>query len=184
MARRSIDPRVDKSFWTDQHRKAANLPLAWSLVTQEMRRGASGLWDQVDADSQRHKTLKVGDPVAPTLTRPTMLLAALTVELFLKAICVRKKPAFDTSGRFQLKTHKLLDLAERAAFPLEDGEEELLERLEVFLEWAGRYPVPVEATKMLPRTNKNGGFGLLYNMASDDRAAWEGLVERLNAALS
>jgi hypothetical protein len=182
MSRRPVDPRPDKNFWTAQHRRTANLPLAWSGAALGLHRGTALLWDLADTDRNHDGALRVGDPVPASLIPVTMLLAALTVELWLKAIYVKSKPAFDSAGRFRLKTHKLLDLAQQTTFSLDSGEEDLLERLEAFLEWACRYPVPLDATDLLPRTTNTGGFAPLSRTSSNDRAIWERLIERLRAA--
>ena len=60
---------------------------------------------------------------------------------------------------------------------------ELLERLEVFIEWAGRYPIPKNLDEFLPRTNENGGWGLLSHTKSSDNAVFEKVYSILNTKL-
>jgi len=47
----------------------------------------------------------------------------------------------------ELKTHRLVSLAANAGMALDADEEQMLERLTSFVEWAGRYPVGVSAAK-------------------------------------
>ena len=111
--------------------------------------------------------------------RPMMLLAALVLELLLKSKLASEAGSITSKGKWSHTSHALLDLAQTTDVVLTSAEQDLVERLEAFLEWAGKYPVPLEPTKMAPRTEPSGGFGLLTTSKSSDRETWTRLVRRL-----
>lgn len=181
--RRPVDPRPSDKLAKQLHRRGAQWGLSWSSAASEAERATELLWTQVEKDFAETRDLPAGTALPNFVARPTMLLAALTIENLLKGVCVSREPALDKNGSFRLKTHKLLDLLDRINVPLNDEEQNLVERLEVFLEWAGRYPVPLTHHGMLPRTDPSGGFGPLTNLLSSDREVWRRLVRRLDDLL-
>jgi hypothetical protein len=78
-----------------------------------------------------------------------------------------------------LASHDLLRLLGRAGITLNEAESYLVERLEVFVTWAGRYPIPLTLEGYLPRTAPHGGSGSLRIYLSSDPDMIECLPERL-----
>lgn len=70
-------------------------------------------------------------------------------------------------------------MLERAGITLNEAESYLVERLEVFVTWAGRYPIPLTLEGYLPRTAPHGGSGSLRTYISSDPDMIESLAERL-----
>lgn len=108
-----------------------------------------------------------------------MLLVALSGENYLKGNLVSKVAALSPEGRFAHASHKLLALVERTKLSITYPEADFIERLEVFLEWAGRYPIPLKSEDLLPRTMPEGGFAMLTYVKSSDRTTWERLKPKL-----
>ncbi|HLK11078.1 MAG TPA: hypothetical protein VKW76_06840 [Candidatus Binatia bacterium] len=142
--------------------------MLWLLNAEGLRWAAETLWNQYFIDDASGRRLG-----------PVMLLAGLTIELLLKGLAVGRQKAAP-------RTHDLLELAEVAGLQLRPPEEELLERLTVFVRWAGRYPVPLErhVEDMMPRTHLGGGAMPLTYMRGDDRQVWSALIARLSEELS
>jgi hypothetical protein len=75
----------------------------------------------------------------------------------------------------ELKTHNLLQLAEKVGLRLEDGQKELLNRLSEYTQWAARYPVPLKASDLKPRSVSGSDLDKLHNLVSElNRQLWRG----------
>jgi HEPN domain-containing protein len=70
-----------------------------------------------------------------SLSLPYYYNAALSLELFLKAILVTLKKEYKT-------THRLKELSDEAGMKIEHDQEITLELLSEHLIWLGRYPIP------------------------------------------
>jgi hypothetical protein len=70
-------------------------------------------------------------------------------------------------------------LLERVGITLNEAESYLVERLEVFATWAGRYRIPLTLEGYLPRTAPHAGSGSLRIYISSDPDMNESLAERL-----
>jgi len=151
-----IDKRSPSDFWDDQHKKLASEPLTWTLTADELLRAFELLATQVKEDLA--KAHEQRNNYIPSTFSSALMLAGFAIENMLKALLVTQRPAFDSSGNFSFKTHDLLKLADDVGLNLSMDERILLERLEQFLTWAGRYPVPLCADTMRPRTLPSGGF--------------------------
>lgn len=129
-------------------------PAAWALSARRLRQAARVLWDlhQKDLkgliDGQRISTL------AHLETAPVaLMLEGLAVENLAKGALVRAKPPSESrSLPSELNHHKVGQLLKKAGVSLAPEEMALIERLERFVVWAGRYPVPktVEGTATVP----------------------------------
>jgi hypothetical protein len=146
---------ADHNQWraaSDAHRKAAEL--IWPIADS----GASQL-----AQHAAHVQSSVGRRRAPGVPMALVLLvefgaacgsyllnAGLAIETLLKAVRVKrlrieKKPIAFGGGPDQLpKRHEYVRLAEHELGSLSTGELEILERLGIYVTWAGRYPMALE----------------------------------------
>lgn len=86
------------------------------------------------------------------------MLAGFAVENLLKGKLITTTPHLDDNGKFILGSHYLVELSENAGYQLGEAERRLLERMQEFSIWAGRYPMPISSTAMQPRTTPEGGF--------------------------
>lgn len=177
-----IDKRSPKDFWDEQHRRLASEQLVWVLSADELLRAFQLLAGQAEADARGAKDRK---GYLPSISGSAMMLGALAIENLLKATRVAQvSQLFDGRGAFCLDTHDLLKLAEDAGISLAVEEKSLLERLEQFLTWGGRYPVPLSSEAMRPRTLPNGGFApRTSHSIPGDFVAISTFAEKLKAIL-
>lgn len=153
-----IDKRSSKAFWERQHQMASSLDIAWMLSADSLLRSFHILADQSLADTKALITEDI-EAHQPSVSRVAMMLGALVIENLLKAIAVSKNSnPFNQQGKFLYKTHDLLELANEISISLHEDEKRLLERLEQFLSWGGRYPTALKSEDLRPRTLPNGGF--------------------------
>jgi hypothetical protein len=110
-----------------------------------------------------------------------MLLSGLAIETLAKARIVASHSSPTEGDRLakDLKSHDLMDLLRRAGITLNEEESYLVERLEVFVTSAGRYPIPLTLEDYLPRTAPHGGSGPMTVYYSSDPEMIEELVEKL-----
>jgi hypothetical protein len=83
-----------------------------------------------------------------------MLLAGLALENLTKGILIGRNPSIVSSVNLDLKLlvntkggHDLSKLAQQAAPNLSPNEMDLVERLVVFVVWAGKYPIHIRANE-------------------------------------
>jgi hypothetical protein len=171
------DPRSPKDVWDEQHRLLAETPFAWVLKADALIAAFEVL---IEADERASTS---GDD-SPQLSSVTYMLAGFAIEVLLKALLIRTESPLSANGRFQLNSHHLAELAQAASFPLMEGESDLLERLEQFLTWAGRYPIPLTSGPMRPRTTPDGGFApRTYHNVGEDWPGVRALIARLKQTL-
>ena len=173
--------RTPEKLFRRMFQQAADMPDAWRMTADSLMRAAGTLVPLVEADTRAaldpsQNTFE--DPVAPVF----MLLAGLAIENLAKAKLVEGRSSPATVGDAlapDLKSHDLVDLLHRAGLTLSDDESYLAERLQAFVEWAGRYPIPVKLEGQLPRTHPLGGSGPLNGFFGSDPGAIEALAARL-----
>lgn len=74
-----------------------------------------------------------------------LLLVGYAVEVFIKGIIFSKNPSLLISGEVLSKnhtTHSLLDLYQKSGLSIDDDIEDILNGLEEFVKWKGRYAIP------------------------------------------
>ena len=171
------DPRSPKDAWDEQHLHLAENPIAWVLQADALIAAFETL---AHADE---RALDSGDE-PPRLSSVAYMLAGFAIEVLLKGLLVQKTRPLNANGRFVLHSHHLVELAKEANISLIESEPRLLEKLEEFLTWAGRYPVPLTSESMRPRTTPSGGFApRTYHNLGEDWPAVRSLIERLKQAL-
>lgn len=172
---------VTKRFAQETFRLACTDPYLWMEKAKEVRRAAEVLWKCfLDEISKFTK----GDTVPePFFGQTVMMLYGLVVENLLKAVLVKKGVALTKSGQFALRSHNLQQLTCDAGLRISAAEAELLERLQLFVEWAGRYPIPLQEENLYPRQMVDGGGGALHGISTADRGKVVKLVERIETLL-
>jgi len=176
MARTPIDTRSPKEAWDEQYRLLAEEPLHWALQADEL----TAAFDVLTADIQAN--LRSPRRGART-TSVALMLAGFAIENLMKGLLVRGQTPLSEDGKFQLRSHDLFKLSSDAGLSLSDAEARLLERVQEFLMWAGRYPIPLTVDNMRPRTLAGGGFAPLTYHTIDDLTEVRGLIVKLRALL-
>jgi hypothetical protein len=159
-------PAVDVNF-----DKAAADPWKWRSVALSLLFAADALWNRVrraltELDKVGRSKLSDTSDIGLRLRGPFFLLAGLAVENFLKAIIVKRllaggKPVTEADVLVIFRgKHDLTVLSQRADVKLTPAERELLERLSTFVNWAGRYPVPIKKVNaQKSRVTRSDDFG-------------------------
>jgi hypothetical protein len=146
-------------------------PETWRVAGRRLLKGAELIWQPLNESLQGFKNTKGSRTPAQTLAFSQLsdhfgaffVLAGLAVENHLKARLIERQIAdgkvlrsgMDVVGAFPGKQHDLVLLAEWAKVPLTANTRALLERLSAFVQWAGRYPIPMqEARASFERTTR------------------------------
>jgi hypothetical protein len=184
MKRLPIERTPEELFATLFQRAAAE-PLAWRLTAESLVRAARILLPSIE---ERVRATLAGEPLSgePPSTGAYMLLIGLAAENLVKGILVARHDGPTSAGMLakDLKSHQLLDLLNRAGVRLDDDQSYLVQRLEVFVVWAGRYPVPGKLDDYLPRRHETGGWGPLTGFYSSDPARVDKLIALLVGELN
>src|ERR1041384_5928619 len=128
---------------------AANEPLIWLEKAQGLRYCARIL---------KEKLLEMVNDTSPASRRietlgvvsSTLLLLGLAFENLIKGVYVARHPTLVDRTRLDRSLwqsdsgHGILDFA-KAMTKLEPDEEELLDRLQEYIVWAGRFPIPTNS---------------------------------------
>lgn len=164
--------------------QATEAVCAWTFSGAHLERGAEVLRRQYNLDHEA--LLKNEDPEDwRSVSRPFMLLAGLTIENYLKGLCVAKSgKAFNEKQKFIYATHKLIDLAADAGVVLNDAESVFLRRLTVAVEFSSRYPSPKFPEGVFEIEGANGETYTPNCVYSQDYEFWEIFVARLKSELS
>jgi hypothetical protein len=115
-----------------------------------------------------------------------MMLCGQMLEALFKAVLVSQRGAFNNKGKFAHKGHDLIVLADQVGLRLSDDEAWLLEKLTHYVEWAGRYPIPLSIEGLLPRALSTGGSGSIGSIRMEKRGDIEAakqLAKRLRRML-
>ncbi len=98
-----------------------------------------------------------------------LMLVGYSFEGLGKALLIQKQSPIAKNGTFIHISHNLIDIFSKAGFEVTNEEEFLLERLEQYIVWAGRYPIPKEYKALLPREYAidHNPFNLGYDADAD-----------------
>lgn len=161
---------------------ACEQPYLWLVKAKELRRAADVVWSQFIEELKGYNAngVDTGEPFTGSVA---MMLYSFTLENLLKAGLVHSGVGSNPSGKFALKSHKLESMAVSLGIPLETSECELIERLEHFLEWAGRYPIPLFSEELYPRALHDGSHCGLYGYDTGDQARIALLLDKVYSIL-
>jgi len=180
--RTPIAKDLPKHFANGSYRRACTEPLPWLTKARELRRSADLVWNLFASELQAFSN-GGDDNGEPFTGSVAMMLYGFVFENLLKAGHAAKGVAIKADGNFALKGHTLEDFADELPMTLSAEERELLERLENFLVWAGRYPIPLYAQDLYPRSMADGSKAVLYGISSGDRMRIDTLITRIEAVL-
>ncbi len=148
------------------YKQSAEDPDGWMSSARNLLAASDRLWCSVQVDLSAWQVTPSHDrghhadvaqihaPREPSLRHAAvfLMIAGFAVENALKAVRVKQEKAGVTKAKAgavgisrDLLTHDLLRLAREAGVTLSSPESDLLERLQAYLVWAGRYPVAATA---------------------------------------
>lgn len=143
---------MNRKFWNDQFEVRANTPAIWALQARRLRCAADIILEAYVSDlSMMQAGIPPLDLANLETIGPGTLLYGLAFENILKALIVRNEGPQIQNGKLKKWSgngHGLVHLANRAGVGLTSPQHDLLSRLTAFVEWGGRYPVPMSQNKM------------------------------------
>lgn len=182
--RKEVQESIDRVFGM-VYKGVATDPRHWLNYARSLRLAASILQPHFESEpsSGPNENKKGFRPaVGPTY----LLLVGFAVENYAKAISIILDPDVVSDGKLvRLKRHDLLGLLADIRFHLSPEEDELVERLEQFVQWAGRYPVPTKAETIGPRKRRHPELGdfLIYSVKGDSTLCVT-IMDRLDKAVT
>lgn len=132
-------------------------PSAWLATARFLHEAAEILFDsQKNRADLLRKVLrgeKQVDCVEFPNYRPAEMLFGFSLECLVKGLLVQKCPALINSESLSndIKSHKLASLATQAGLKLSEKEHRVLLHLTKITEWAGRYPIPLNYSGIVPK---------------------------------
>jgi hypothetical protein len=172
----------DTRYWFEQGEASARNPHGWLDTADALKRSADILL--AESDDERRKLVdafakgewaSLADELAdvagaPFLWPVYLQLAGLAIENLAKGIAVAGDPSIveaDKRGRLLDWGHISAKLVDELGIRLEADEVALVEKLRVYVDWAGRYPVPLFALKLagsrtFKRASDPAGIDALY----------------------
>jgi hypothetical protein len=138
--------------WREWQSEARSLWRAALILHQEAQR---------DWDNRKRNRVAIAEGTfdfPPKLEGAMTMLNGLAIENLVKALWVQKttEPVEEKGClRKKLKTHKIIPLLEEVGFTLSTEDKELLLRLESYVTWAGKYPMPEFYGQLEPQALPN-----------------------------
>jgi len=177
MHEKTLNEPFSRSWWREQFQRQAIQPRTWELKAAELEYAAEVLWNQQLTDFPLQLSAKVAPPASIGVA---LMLYGLAIENLAKAVIVASGSPLDNKGRISFKVHKLAELVRQARLRMTMKDEFFLHRLTEFVEWAGRYPVPLSFQKMQPFRWPDGSFGPAYSsMSGSDIEHARKIIQRL-----
>jgi hypothetical protein len=172
---------MPKEFANEIYRLGCSEEYLWLCKATELTKSADLLWAQFLDDLHAFQEgRKLEEPFIGSVA---LMLYGFAIENLLKAGLAARGLAQSGSGNFSLKSHLLIELSEQLGLSLSGEELQYLERLEHFIAWAGRYPIPLFAQDLYPRQMNDGGKYALYGASTRDAEAVRLLIDKIKAVL-
>ena len=162
-----------------EYADAAREPGLWLSQAKTLHRAAALVHDDLHEAIRDRRLARDTRQVKLLLMGPFMLLSGLAIENVLKAVIVQRDPSIVSDTGISKGAwpggkdgHALEEMAINVTGSLSNEERELTHRLEDFVRWGGRYPVPLKAAQRLSQRFK-----------PSDRDAIDNLFARLVAIM-
>ena len=148
---------MNPQFWIEQFELKAKSPEAWALQARRLRQAADLLFAAYvrDIRSMQDGSSRL-DLTNLEIVGPATMLFGLAFENLFKAAIIKTKSASIQNGRLKKwpgTGHNLTALADTARIKLTRKQRDLLSRLTAYVEWGGRYPIPMSQDKMALKQN-------------------------------
>ena len=189
---------LDPDFLAWEYTVAARSDFLWSVASLPLVRAADSLWKRSEAARVLWDGIVAGDKESPLLAqasfsveeveilndyaldRVALMLLGLEIENVAKTLIVRAQTeTVVEDAQFRLKTHDLCWLLSEAGIPISDEEANRLTIVRDYVEWLGRYPVPLSAQgKSGPRSVDGAWVTQRLGDARDTWTAVRAVLER------
>jgi len=164
-----------------------NKPVSWLRNAQTLKHAGELLFDAYREDLANLPSDEPPEGLENLeMNSPANLLFGLSLESLIKALRIRRRLDKQEPGQsiFQgAKGHKLSDLLKGTTVQLTRKEQDLLQRLEAFVLWAGRYPVPTrENSVFLQQLGSMSPEIPPLPIRPGEKQIFDGLFEKLETA--
>ncbi|MBL8991727.1 MAG: hypothetical protein JNM63_00205 [Spirochaetia bacterium] len=179
--KRPVYPEADLELYKSQHQSVVSSSISWLFSAMHLERATEVLLAQSKLDFDARTRQKPGDPCDVSIDSVAKMLAGMTIENLLKGVIAIKQSVIKENGEMEagVKSHDLLDLAEKSKIDVDLKTREMLERLEDAIVWSGRYPAPLNHKDSVPRLWGEHEIYQWSIVRSSDFDLWRKLVTRL-----
>jgi len=143
---------MNPQFWIEQFELKAKSPASWVLQARRLKRAADLLFAAYVSDHRKmQEDCSPLDLTNLEIAGPATLFCGLAFENLLKAAIIKADGASIENGKLKKwpgTGHNLIALADAARIKLTRKQRNLLSRLTAYVEWGGRYPIPMSQDKM------------------------------------
>ena len=137
----------------------AKSPRPWKNTAESLKFAADLLHSKLIELDTRVQLNEKGDLLSEawSVSSIFMMLAGLSLENLIKGILISQDPSIVNGGKFNWgrKPHGLVSLFKQANVLVSSDEKMFLKRLEEFVAWVGRYPLPLATTPLFNRQDRN-----------------------------
>lgn len=147
-------------FWSKYHKDTLSSTGAWIEWSNRLKNVSQIVWKELSPSLIKlpKQEITIEDFRAIELMPVFMMLAGLSIELIAKARCIKK------GNQKKLSSHRISYYVENKI--LTEQEKDLIKRLEVFIKWAGRYPIPLKEEDFVPiKVRLKGGAFPTFSMS-------------------
>ena len=180
---------LDPDFLAWEYTLAARSDFLWSLASLPLVRAADSLWKRSEAARTLWDGIVTGDKESPLLAqasfsgeeteilndyaldRVALMLLGLATENAAKTLIVRaQNETIVDDAKLHLKTHDLCWLLNEAGVQISAEEANQLVIIRDYVEWLGRYPVPLSAQGKSGPRSVEGAW--VMQRLGDARQTW------------
>ncbi len=160
-------------FWSKYHKHTLNSSGAWIEWSNRLKNVSEIVWKVLSPSLTKvpKENITIKDFRAIELTPIFMMLAGLSIELIAKARHIKK------GSQGTLSSHTISKFVEGKI--LTKQEKDLIKRLEIFIKWAGRYPIPLKKEDFVPVKVRLRG-GAFPTFAMSDKEIIDNLYTKLH----
>jgi hypothetical protein len=191
-----IDDILNEQIRKKQFRYGAQLPISWKMQALKLKRASDKIFissfnarKEIWAKSESNSDT-LADHIDVQLISVYLLLMGFAIENLIKGLLFFQHPEYLIDDK-QLSRevtggHNLRHLFELSDWTFESKDKHWLECLSIYITWAGRYPIPLNLTAMLPKKEKDGTWteSFLSDDLRRDYEELDDLFERVMKKLS
>jgi hypothetical protein len=152
------------------YESAASDPRQWLSYARSLQFTADLLKPIFEKEHQTPRPRNQKNYFPISVSQIYLMIVGFAVENYLKGIYVISFPEVIKDDKLiKLNRHDLLQLMRELKFEVLKEEFDLIERLEEFVLWAGRYPIPSKFGRLIPKKHREGtkfNF-IVYSLPTD-----------------
>ncbi len=178
------------NYWQYQYAQTAQMPILWYDRASSLKLSADIIYFECNMEATACNIEAMHSERTLALIPVYMMLAGYALECLLKGIYLNFGSLIESEGKlkswWKSNGHNLNAIADkinndanREVVRLNEKEQFLLDRLNVYILWAGRYPIPTEYKAKMPVKFQNGSAAPLYMVTNKDKERIDEVFERL-----